>query len=76
MSKRVMTGLGMEMDEAQRALDIFKTFDQKHIYDLHDFDGDEKAYISIAQKNKAELQKVLKTDHGDEVPISELLRQR
>lgn len=62
MSWRVMTGLGKDPVESRRVLDIFKKFDQKHIYDMHDFDGDEKAYISLSQKNKAELEKVLRSD--------------
>lgn len=62
MSWRVMTGLGRDPEESKRKLEIFKRFDQKHIYDMADFDGDEKAFISLAQKNKAELEKVLKGD--------------
>jgi monovalent cation:proton antiporter-2 (CPA2) family protein len=65
MSRRVMTGLGKDADETERVLNIFKKFDQRHIYDMLDFEGDEKAYISFAQKNKAELEKVLQMDFDD-----------
>lgn len=62
MSWRVMTGLGKNEEESRKMLEIFKKFDQKHIYDMHDFEGDEKAFISLAQQNKAELEKVLRSD--------------
>ena len=65
MSKRVMTALGRSEEEALHILNIFKKFDQKHIYDMADFDGDEKAFISYTQKNKAELEKVLHFDAQD-----------
>ena len=65
MSKRVMTELGRSDEEALHILNIFKKFDQKHIYDMEDFEGDEKSFISFTQKNKAELEKVLAFDAQD-----------
>jgi monovalent cation:proton antiporter-2 (CPA2) family protein len=65
MSARVMTALGKDEDEAQRILTTFKKLDQKHIYDMPDFAGDEKAFISFAQKNKSELEKVMQSDYND-----------
>lgn len=66
MSKRVMTALGRSEDEALHILNTFKKFDQKHIYDMADIDGDEKAFISFAQQNKVELEKVLRFDAQDQ----------
>jgi len=65
LSEQVMTALGTHAYMAHRAIRTFKKFDEQHVRDLLKIERDTKSYVSVAQKNKAELEQVLQGDISD-----------
>ena len=65
MSELVMTELGKHPYMAHRAIRTFKKFDEQHVKDLLKVEEDTKDYVSVVQKNKAELEQVLQADISD-----------
>ncbi len=65
MSERAMSALGMPHDEVKRIITTFKEMDELHVREMADLVDDEKAFISQAHKNKAELERVLQFDFDD-----------
>lgn len=72
MSEQVMGALGMHAYEAHKTMRTFRKFDEQHLRDMIHVEQDPKAYISNAQKNRAELEKVMQADEED----PELLEQQ
>ncbi len=71
MSEQVMTHLGHHAYDAHRAIRTFKKIDEQHVQDLLNIERDVKSYVSVTQKNKAELEKVLKVDIQDKKEIDQ-----
>jgi len=65
LSEQVMTELGAHPYMAHRAIRTFKKFDEQHVRDLIKVERDTKDYVSVVQKNKAELEQVLRADISD-----------
>jgi len=65
LSEQVMTELGTHAYMAHRAIRTFKKFDERHVRDLLKVERDTKDYVSVVQKNKAELEQVLWADISD-----------
>jgi len=65
LSEQVMTALGTHAYMAHRAIRTFKKFDEQHVRDLLKIERDTKDYVSVVQKNKAELEQVLRADIND-----------
>ena len=61
-----MQGLGMHPYDAHRVMRTFKKLDEQHIRDMRNMEVNEKNYISMAQKNKAELERVLQADANEQ----------
>ena len=65
LSEQVMTELGTHPYVAHRAIRTFKKFDEQHVRDLIKVERDTKDYVFVVQKNKAELEQVLRADITD-----------
>lgn len=66
LSEMAMQGLGMHPYDAHRVMRTFKKLDEQHIRDMRNMEVNEKNYISMAQKNKAELERVLQADANEQ----------
>ncbi len=65
LSEQVMVSLGTHAYTAHRTIRTFKKYDEQHVRDMMKIENDTKAYVSVAQKNKAELEQVLQGDIND-----------
>ena len=59
LSEQVLTAMNIGEDETKLVLDIFQSFDEKHLRALQDFEGDEQAFIEFARQHKTELDNAL-----------------
>lgn len=65
MSERALSTLGVPHEEAMRVLTTFREMDELHVREMIDFESDEQGFISQSNKNKAELERLLRFDYNE-----------
>jgi voltage-gated potassium channel Kch len=68
LAKAALVSLGRHPHEAERALRIFRKFDESNLRKAAHLMDDENKLIDLAKQSRAEISRVFAADRGEDVP--------
>jgi voltage-gated potassium channel Kch len=75
LGELVLQDLGLEPDEARRAVTLFEQYDERKLLESHAFYDDERQLIQSAKQTAEELSGLFESDQENRAPVRQALQR-